>query len=175
MPNNKNPGNIGLSKEFYEAFWNELKDPLLKSFYHAKTCKKFSTSQRQAVIKLLEKKDRDKRLIKNWRPTSKALATKLKYVLPSLISSQQTAYVQDILIGQAGRLFSDTLDISDKLNIDGYLVTVDIEKAFDSLDHEFLLVVLKNLALVIISLTGSKYQLIRNPVLMAVALHHILN
>ena len=65
MPNNKTPGNNGLSKEFYEAFWNELKDPLLKSFYHVKTCKKFSTSQRQAVIKLLEKKDRDKRLLMN--------------------------------------------------------------------------------------------------------------
>ena len=65
VPNNKTPGNDGLSKEFYEAFWNELKDPLLKSFYHAKTYKEFSTSQMQAVIKLLEKKDRDKRLIKN--------------------------------------------------------------------------------------------------------------
>ena len=37
MPNNKTPGNDRLSKEFYEAFWNELKVPLLKSFYHAKT------------------------------------------------------------------------------------------------------------------------------------------
>ena len=124
MPNNKTPGNDGLSKEFYEAFWNELKDPLLKSFYHAKTYKKFSTSQRQAVIKLLEKKDRDKRLIKNWRPISllntdlkifsKALAAKLKSVLPSLITSQQTAYVQNRYIGEAGRLISDILDISDK-------------------------------------------------------------
>ena len=29
MLNGKTPGNDGLSKEFYEAFWNELKDPLL--------------------------------------------------------------------------------------------------------------------------------------------------
>ena len=64
VPNNKTP------VVFYEAFWNELKDPLLKSFYHAKTYKEFSTSQRQAVIKVLEKKDRDQRLIKNWRPIS---------------------------------------------------------------------------------------------------------
>ena len=77
MPNNKTPGNDGLSKKFYEAFWNELKDPLLKSFYHAKTYKELSISQRQAVIKLLEKKDRDKRLIKNWRPIS-LLNTDLK-------------------------------------------------------------------------------------------------
>ena len=155
MTNNKAPENDGLSKEFYEAFSNELNDPHLKSFYHAKTYKEFSTSQRQAVIKLLEKKDRDKRLIKNWRPISllntdlkifsKALAAKLKAALPSLITLQKTAYVQNRYIeeGEAERLISDILDISDKLSVDGYLVTVDIEKAFDSLDHEFLLVVLK--------------------------------
>ena len=46
MPNNKTPGNDGLSKEFYEAFWNELKDPLLKSFYHSETYKMSSAPQR---------------------------------------------------------------------------------------------------------------------------------
>ena len=167
MPNNRTLGNDGLSKEFYDAFWNEVKDLLLKSFYHTKFYKEFSASKRQAVIKLFEKKDRDKRLIKNWRPISllntdlkmfsKVLAAKLKSVLPSLITSQQTAYVQNRYIGEGGRLIADILDISDKLSIDGYLVTFDIEKVFDSLDDEFLLVVLKNLALVIISLTGSKY------------------
>ena len=33
--------------------------------------------------------------------------------------------------------------MSDKLNIKGYLVTVDIEKAFDSLDHDFIIATLK--------------------------------
>ena len=74
---------------------------------------------------------------------SKALATKLKSVVPSLITSQQTAYVQNRYIIEAGRLIFDILDICDKLSIDGYLVTVDIEKALDSLDYEFLLVILK--------------------------------
>ena len=32
----------------------------------------------------------------------------------------------------------------DILDVPGYLVTVDIEKAFDSLDHDFLLSVKKN-------------------------------
>ena len=31
------------------------------------------------------------------------------------------------------------------LGIPGYLVTTDIEKAFDSLDHDFLLIVLKKI------------------------------
>ena len=28
MPNSKTPGNDGLSTDFYEAFWNVLKDPI---------------------------------------------------------------------------------------------------------------------------------------------------
>ena len=64
-------------------------------------------------------------------------------MLLSLIILQQTADVQNRYIDEGGRLISNILDISGKLNIDGYLVTVNIEKAFDSLDHGFLLVVLK--------------------------------
>ena len=70
MKNNKTPGNNGLTKEFYETFWNELKTPLMKSINHAFHTKTLSISQRQAVIKLIEKKDRDKHYMKNWRPIS---------------------------------------------------------------------------------------------------------
>ena len=34
-------------------------------------------------------------------------------------------------------LISDITEISDWLNIEGFLVTMDIEKVFDSLDHDF--------------------------------------
>ena len=60
-------------------------------------------------------------------------------------------------IGEAGRLISDILDLSDKLSTGSYLVTVVIENAFNSLDHGLLLVVFKKMALLIISLIGSKY------------------
>ena len=70
MKNNKTPGNDGLTKEFYETFWNELKTLLMKSINQTFYPKILSISQRQAVIKLTEKKDRDKRYIKNWRPIS---------------------------------------------------------------------------------------------------------
>ena len=112
-----------------------------------------SISQRQAVIKLIVKKDRDKRFVKNWRPISllnvdtkilsKSLAEKLKNVLPELISSNQTTYVKNRCISESGRLISDVIEMCDILDISGYLVTMDIEKAFDSLDHDFLLFVLK--------------------------------
>ena len=32
MENNESPANNGLSKEFYECFWNEIKNPFLALF-----------------------------------------------------------------------------------------------------------------------------------------------
>ena len=47
---------------------------------------------------------------------SNVLAEKLKNVLPSLISSDQTAYVKGRFISEGGRLISDVLEICDKLH-----------------------------------------------------------
>ena len=68
MQNNKSPGNDRLKKEFYETFWNEIKHPSMNSIMEAREKNKLSTSQGQAVITLIEKKERDKRFITNWRP-----------------------------------------------------------------------------------------------------------
>ena len=97
----------------------------------AKTESSLTISQRQAVIKIFEKKDRQK-CIKNWRPISllnvdtkiiyKTFAAKLEPIGPSTVSSNQTVFVE---------------------NIPGYLVTINLEKAFDSLDHDFLICDLK--------------------------------
>ena len=73
---------------------------------------------------------------------SKALAAKLKRVLLTIISSNQTAYVNKQCISESGSLISDIIEVSEKQNIGGYLVTMDIEKVFDSLDHDFLVNVL---------------------------------
>ena len=42
------------------------------------------------------------------------------------------------LISKGGRLIYDILEITDLLKIKGSLLTVDIENAFDSVDHQFL-------------------------------------
>ena len=51
--NNKSPGNDGLNKDFYEAFWRELKEPLINSINKTKISERLITSQRQAVKKLI--------------------------------------------------------------------------------------------------------------------------
>ena len=46
-------------------------------------------------------------------------------------------------IGESGRLIDDVLKVCDMQKLSGYLLPVDFEKAFDSLNHNFLIAVLK--------------------------------
>ena len=101
---NKTPGNDGLAVEFYFAFWPLVGKCLVECLNFAHRHGELSTSQKQAMITLLEKKDKDKRLLKNWRPislinvdvkiASKALAKRLEPILPSLIHHSQTAFIK---------------------------------------------------------------------------------
>ena len=105
MKNDKSPGNDGITKEFYEFFWDDIKNSLSDSVKKSFISGELSTSQKQAVIKLIEKKDRGKRLIKNWRPISllniditlisKVIAIRLKKVLNNLLSENQIAYLNN--------------------------------------------------------------------------------
>ena len=93
--------------------------------------------------------------IKNWSPisllnvdykiSSKALTNRLKETLPDLISFQQTGYIKNRFIAEGDRVISDILEISNIFNLRRYIVTVDIVKAFDSLNHYFLLACLKKI------------------------------
>ena len=56
MQNDKSPRNHGLTKEFYETFWDDLKKISVNSVREAEEIGHLSTSQRQAIIKLIEKK-----------------------------------------------------------------------------------------------------------------------
>ena len=76
----------------------------------------------------------------------KALASRLKETLLDLISCQQTAYVQNRFNGEGVRPISDILEMSNNFNLIWYIVIVDIEKVFDTLNHSFLLACLKKFA-----------------------------
>ena len=56
MQNDKSPGNDGLTKEFCETFWDKLKETFVNSVREAREIGHLSTSQRQAIIKLIEKR-----------------------------------------------------------------------------------------------------------------------
>ena len=86
--------------------------------------------------------------MKNWRPisllnvdykiASKAIAARLKEVLPSVIHMDQVGYVQNRNINENIRLLSDILEFTKKENVHGLLLAVDFQKAFDSVSWKFL-------------------------------------
>ncbi len=96
MENDKSPGNDGLTKEFYSKFWPLICNLLYEIWLAAFSKHELPTPQRQAHIKLPEKRDRARRSIKNWRPISllnidvkllnKTLARALKNVYPLLLT-----------------------------------------------------------------------------------------
>ena len=74
---------------------------------------------------------------------SKSLATRVKYVLSNLIDARETAYVNERFIGESGRLIDDLIKVCDIPKISGFFLAADFEKAFDSLNHKFLITILK--------------------------------
>ena len=154
MKNRKSPGNDGLTKEFYVCFFNEISDSLVAALNRSFEVSQLSSSQRQAVIVLTEKKENDKRLIKNWRPislinvdskiTSKALASRMKMVLSNIIKCDQTAYAKGRYIGESIRLITDILEYTAEHEEVGILFSADFEKAFDSIEHTFIFATLES-------------------------------
>ena len=152
--NNKYPGNDGLTAEFYKTFWPILGHLLVESLNTAYRLGKLSNSQRQALIRLIEKKDKDRRCMENWRPVSllnvdykigsKALATRLEKVLPDIIHEDQCAYVKGRTIFDAIRSIDDVMEYTEVYNKPGLLTTFDFKKAFDSISRKYLLAALRN-------------------------------
>lgn len=111
FPSGKMPGNNGIPIEFYNTFWPLLSDTLISFFNEAFMRKEMSPSQRQAIITLIEKQDKDRTCLENWQPisltnvdakiASKAIATGIVKVLPEIIHSNQTGYVSGRYIGEA--------------------------------------------------------------------------
>ena len=144
----KSPGSDGLPIEFYSAFWDILCDPLLSVLNDSFRIGSLCASQREALLRLIHKRD-DKRLVKNWRPisllnsdyklASKIITERLRRVMPSIVHSDQTCSVTGRSIFSNLHLIRDTLDMINKTDESGILVTLDQMKAFDRVDHEFLM------------------------------------
>ena len=120
---------------------------MIASFNEASDKKEMSPSQKQATITLIEKKEKDRSYLKNWRPislinadaniASKVIATRIIKVIPEVIHSIQTGFVKGRLIGEAARSIIDIMDYTKRQNIPGLFLFIDFEKAFDSLDWDF--------------------------------------
>ena len=126
---------------------------LFQSYQSCFETKQLTTFQQNGILNLLPKKDKDLRYLANWRPVSllhtdykiltKLLALRLKKVIINY--DQLVGYIKKQYIGENVRIISDILQYADLENIEAYITQIDFEKAFDSIEWEFLFVTLKTL------------------------------
>ena len=149
MKNGKTPGSDGFSVEFYKMFWTSIKELVLESFYFAYDLGELSIDQKRGVIKLLPKKDKILKFLKNWRPISllntdykilaHVLASRLQMVLPDIIHPDQNGYLKGRFIGCNIRTIYDIIDFSQNKEFANLITFIDYEKAFDNIKIEYLI------------------------------------
>ncbi|KAI3352103.1 hypothetical protein L3Q82_020914 [Scortum barcoo] len=147
MQGQRAPGIDGLTVEFYKAFWDILAADILDVFNESLTYGSMPVSCRRAVLTLLQKKG-NLQDIKNWRPVSllcvdykllsKALANRLREAMEQVIHRDQTYCVPGRSMVDNVYLIRDVLEVSSSLGIDTGLISLDQEKAFDRIEHNFL-------------------------------------
>ena len=155
--NNKSPGWDGLTAEFYKTFWEDIRSTLFLAFQESVERGTLTPSQRIGILTLLPKPKSPIELnfLKNWRPITllnvdykmfaHVIKNRIIKALPNVITKVQSGF-------QAGRSTCDslilmclTLEHFHENTEEGLLMQVDLEKAFGSVEHNFLFKVIKKL------------------------------
>ena len=146
----KSPGSDGLPSEFFVCFKEQLAPLLLDLYRQMQSTQSTPDSLTTGIITLIYKKG-DKDQIRNYRPISllntdykiltKILANRLKTVIGQVIGHTQTYSIP-------GRDIADSIhtvrDTAREMTVQGgYLLGIDLEKAFDRVEHFFLWEVLE--------------------------------
>ena len=95
MQNNKSPGSVGYTTEFFKFFWKDIGIFVLNSLNYSFEIGELSSPQKEGIITCIPKGDKCRKLIRNWRPISLlnitykigsgSIANRIKKVLPYII------------------------------------------------------------------------------------------
>ncbi|CAM2112659.1 unnamed protein product [Caretta caretta] len=148
MPTNKSLGMDGLTVEFYRAFWDVLGPDLVTVWAESLQSGVLPLLCRRAVLALLPKKG-DLHDLRNWRPVSllstdykvvaKAISLRLGSVLADVLHPDRTYTVPGLTIFGNLSLVQDLLELGCRDGLSFALLSLDQEKAFDRVDHGYLL------------------------------------
>ena len=109
---------------------------------------KLSVSQRRGIITLIPKGYENLKELRNWRPITllnvdykilaRIIAMRSEPFLPNLIHPDQTGFIKGRYIGKNIRLLNDLMSYAESNKLSGIFLFVDFEKAFDSLEWDFM-------------------------------------
>ena len=148
MKNEKSPGLDGFTVEFYKFFWLDLKHFILRSLNYGYRNGSLSITQKQGIITCLPKPNKSRHYLKNWRPisllnvvyklASSVIANRLKTTLDKVILQDQKGFISGRFIGENVRLMYDILFETKNQDIPGMVLSIDFEKAFDTVSWKFI-------------------------------------
>lgn len=155
MAKGKSPGLDGLTVDFYVFFWKDIRLLLFEALSECILNLNLSPTMKRGLITLIPKTDKDLLSIDNWRPISllgtdyKLLALvyaiRLDSGLSDVISECQSAFMKGRNIHFHTRLIFDMLDYSHAIEKESLILFLDFYKAFDSLEHGFIVETIKRL------------------------------
>lgn len=144
----KAPGSDGLGSEFYKEFHNLLLEPMMNMFNHSFECGTLPPSLREANISLILKKGKCPEDCASYRPISllnvdlkilsKVLARRLEDLLPIIVREDQTGFIKGRNSYNNIRRLLNIIQISEQHKIDGLVISLDAEKAFDRVEWSYL-------------------------------------
>ena len=148
MSNNRSPGSDGFSAEFFKIFWKKMGQFIVRSINYGFSKGELSITQREGIITCIPKENKPRQFVKNYRPisllncvykiASGVIAHRIKGTLHKLIHTDQTGFIAGRYIGENIRLIYDIMQYTEENNIPGLLLSVDFEKAFDSVSWSFI-------------------------------------
>ena len=152
MDKNKAPGSDGFSLAFFQACWDVLKDDIMAVFSYFHVCGKFEKSFNSTFISLIHKVSGASKL-KDFHPISlvsgiykiisKVLANRLRLVMDSIISIPHNAFVKGKQILDSVLIANESMDFHLKFGEPRLLCKLDMEKAYDHVNWDFLLYLLR--------------------------------
>ena len=153
LAKDKCPGPDGFSMNFMARFLEDIKYTLHSVILRIVEDDLMFQSGRQGTVALMEKLTKNSMRIFNWRPLvmlnsddkiyAKIIANRLQTVLPYLISNDQVGFMKGRNITKNLTELLTTIEYCKQNKIQALLISVDFEKAFDTVSWSAMTKVLK--------------------------------